>query len=55
MIIFSLREQRVSGSARPVLCESKENLHARKRFPLAHYFKAGAICTNSYSIFTMLK
>ncbi len=26
---------------------------ARKRFPLAHYFKTGAICTNSYSIYTV--
>ncbi len=35
MIIFSLREQRVSESTPPVLCESKEDLRGGKRLALA--------------------
>ncbi len=54
--LFSLCESSVFLGARVRFCARAKKFRVlEKRFPLAHYFKAGAICTNRYSIFTMLK
>ncbi len=52
--LFSLCESSMFLGARVRFCARAKKVRVLgKRFPLAHYFKAGAICTNSYSIYTV--
>ncbi len=54
--LFSLCESSMFLGAHVRFCARAKKIRVLgKRFPLAHHFKAGAICTNIYSIFTMLK